>query len=335
MATSATVEQVPFYTYFHTRNDTGLVFYVGKGCGNRLHSFDKRNARWRSTVKKHGYHAHVAAIWPTEQEAFEHEKFLIKCFKDLKHPITNMTDGGEGTSGWIPNEVNKANIGAAAKRRWDDPAYKQRLSEIFLRAAKVEGYQERRGAAVKLAHYRPEVKARLVAGLKKLWTDPAYREKVLASRLANKESLEQKAARLAKSKATKNLPENKLKTSTQVIARWADKDYRDRTVIRMKNSMSELNRTKQSARMKGLWKDASYVEKVASARELSIANETFGERSARMKKVWERPEIIEKMKRAALTRRSAESRLIQSLKMKALWESPEYLLNMKNRGIKK
>ena len=89
-----------FYTYFHTRNDTKAVFYVGKGRGSRAHDFN-RNTHWLRTVKKHGRTVHFAMTGLSESEAFEHEKFLILCFKDLNAPLTNMTDGGEGTSGYV------------------------------------------------------------------------------------------------------------------------------------------------------------------------------------------------------------------------------------------
>ena len=89
-----------FYTYFHTRNDTGAIFYVGKGKGRR--AFHKRrNAHWCHVANKHGYTLHFAMTNLTEGEAFEHERFLISCLKGLDQPLVNMTDGGEGASGYM------------------------------------------------------------------------------------------------------------------------------------------------------------------------------------------------------------------------------------------
>jgi hypothetical protein len=92
-----------FYTYFHTRNDSGAVFYVGKGKGNRAHSISRPNPHWNNIVKKHGHTVHIAAHWPTEKEAFEHEKFLILCFRDIGSTLVNRTDGGDGPSGFVPS----------------------------------------------------------------------------------------------------------------------------------------------------------------------------------------------------------------------------------------
>jgi len=45
-----------FYVYEHTRNDTGLVFYVGKGNGKRLNvgknGGGSRNRYWKHIVPK-------------------------------------------------------------------------------------------------------------------------------------------------------------------------------------------------------------------------------------------------------------------------------------------
>lgn len=89
-----------FYTYAHYKPDNSL-FYIGKGQRRRAWSDKNRNQHWRNVVSKHGsFNVAVLAKWPTEQEAFEHEKFLIWCFRDMLYPMANITDGGDGTSGY-------------------------------------------------------------------------------------------------------------------------------------------------------------------------------------------------------------------------------------------
>ena len=88
-----------FYTYCHTRNDTGKIFYIGKGSRKyRASSKDQRNEYWQNIVNKHGFTSEILAYWDTEKEAFDHEKLLISCFKDMGYKLTNMTEGGEGCS---------------------------------------------------------------------------------------------------------------------------------------------------------------------------------------------------------------------------------------------
>lgn len=93
-----------FYTYIHLRKDNNAPFYVGKGKGKRFCSIHNRNRWWKNVVKKHDFHAEILAYWETEKEAFEHEKFLIECLKSIGHNLVNMTNGGDGTSGWIPSQ---------------------------------------------------------------------------------------------------------------------------------------------------------------------------------------------------------------------------------------
>ena len=89
-----------FYTYAHFRPDN-LVFYIGKGRGRRAWSEKNRNPHWHHVTAKHGEHkVEVLAQWPTEQEAFDHEKFLIWCFRDMGYSMANIADGGEGSSGY-------------------------------------------------------------------------------------------------------------------------------------------------------------------------------------------------------------------------------------------
>jgi hypothetical protein len=89
-----------FYTYVHMREDDGRVFYVGKGKGARAFSRRGRNPYWHRVVEKHGLRVEIAAQWASEEEAFEHERFLIQCFRDLGYELTNLTDGGEGPAGF-------------------------------------------------------------------------------------------------------------------------------------------------------------------------------------------------------------------------------------------
>ena len=104
-------------TYAHHRQDTGQVFYIGKGSLRRAHEQRGHNKYWNAVVAKHGYKVTVLAKWQTDKEAFDHEKFLIACFKDLGHPLTNATDGGEGLSGWTWSDSQRAKLIAALKGR--------------------------------------------------------------------------------------------------------------------------------------------------------------------------------------------------------------------------
>lgn len=93
-----------FYTYIHT-TPYNKVFYVGKGTKERAYSKSDRSIAWRNVVSKHaGYGTIIASEWESEDEAFEHERFLIACFKDLGHELVNATSGGRGANDYCVSE---------------------------------------------------------------------------------------------------------------------------------------------------------------------------------------------------------------------------------------
>jgi hypothetical protein len=106
-----------FYTYSHA-TPQGQLFYIGKGQGKRAYKLNYRSAKWNNLVAKHGKPiVQILANWETEAEAFEHEMFLIKCFKDMGYELANLTDGGEGTSGLKLSDLHKEKISKALKGR--------------------------------------------------------------------------------------------------------------------------------------------------------------------------------------------------------------------------
>jgi hypothetical protein len=96
-----------FFTYAHFRSDDLKLFYIGKGKRDRIASRANRNQYWHNTVAKHGLKIERMAKWKTEQEAIDHERFLIWCLRDMGINLVNMTDGGEGLAN--PSEETRKN----------------------------------------------------------------------------------------------------------------------------------------------------------------------------------------------------------------------------------
>lgn len=90
-----------FYTYAHYTPE-GRLFYIGKGSSvRRAHYMQGRNNYWCKVVAKYGKPVvKILAEWLTEKEAFEHEATLIKEYREQGLKLCNLTDGGEGTSGY-------------------------------------------------------------------------------------------------------------------------------------------------------------------------------------------------------------------------------------------
>ncbi len=92
-----------FYTYAYLREDR-TPYYIGKGQTHRLlykpKSGDVRPPKDKSRIIFLKQNL-------TEEEAFKHEIYMIFVLgrKDLETGILrNKTNGGEGSSGWIPDE---------------------------------------------------------------------------------------------------------------------------------------------------------------------------------------------------------------------------------------
>jgi hypothetical protein len=112
-----------YYTYAHFTADTKELFYIGKGHyrkdrpqATRAASSKGRNKYWNNIVKKHGgFTYEVLAEWKTEKEALDHEMFLIPLFKEMNIRLCNLTNGGEGLSGWHHTEEHKKKMSELQK----------------------------------------------------------------------------------------------------------------------------------------------------------------------------------------------------------------------------
>jgi len=95
-----------YYTYAYLREDK-TPYYIGKGSGKRVYS------KIRSVSIPPKDRILILKKDLTEDEAFQHEKYMIAVFgrKDLGTGILhNKTDGGEGVSGHIYTEEQKQKI---------------------------------------------------------------------------------------------------------------------------------------------------------------------------------------------------------------------------------
>jgi len=90
-----------FYVYEHIRLDTNAVFYVGKGKGRRCFEERRRNQHWKRVVSKAGgFDVRIVVDKIDEELAFLAEEELIAKLKLQGLTLTNITNGGEGTSGY-------------------------------------------------------------------------------------------------------------------------------------------------------------------------------------------------------------------------------------------
>jgi hypothetical protein len=145
-----------FYIYVYLRED-GSPYYVGKGKGNRAWSKNRRIPRPTDSSR-----IVIVKETLTETEAFSEEMRLITFYgrKDNGTGILrNLTDGGEGTSGYIPSTEHRAKQSAAVKKYFEDPEARARHSAAQKKAQSTPEARARNSAAQKLAWIKRKEKA--------------------------------------------------------------------------------------------------------------------------------------------------------------------------------
>ncbi len=127
-----------YYVYIYLDQDN-VPFYVGKGKNQRykvcrhlgkndFNPFLKNKIRKVGVVNVKIYFFHENI---TEEEAFYWESYWIKYIgrRDKKEgSLVNLTDGGEGMSGYIISEETKQKISDTLKDREFSDGWKQKIS---------------------------------------------------------------------------------------------------------------------------------------------------------------------------------------------------------------
>jgi len=109
-----------FYVYEHWRNDKSICFYVGKGQANRAYELKRRNFHHKAIVAKlhregFSFDIKIVADGLTEKEAFVLEVERIAFWRSAGADLANMTNGGEGVSGFKRSEETKKKMGESKK----------------------------------------------------------------------------------------------------------------------------------------------------------------------------------------------------------------------------
>ena len=118
-----------FYVYLHRRKTDNKVFYVGKGKGRRAYAKTSRSQWWKSVSDKHGLIVEIVFENLSEEEAFQIEKDTILEFKYFGHPLVNLTNGGEGMSGYKQPEEQRKRVSEKLQGRVITEEHRQKLSE--------------------------------------------------------------------------------------------------------------------------------------------------------------------------------------------------------------
>lgn len=142
-----------FYVYVMFRPWNGIPCYVGKGSGRRATKPSRKlNPHLENIIKKAGGSLPTVIIRSelNEKEAFDIEKAFIKAIGRKKNggPLSNLTDGGDGTAGWVPTAEFRAKVSLRTKGNTYNLGRKQSKEEIEKRRKSNTG--KRRSEKTKL-----------------------------------------------------------------------------------------------------------------------------------------------------------------------------------------
>lgn len=139
-------------------------------------------------------------------------------------------------------EKGRADTARSNRDRWARPGEKEKLAQQNRREWKIAG--EKRARSIKAA-WGPKQRAHLSAIRKRQWTEPEFRNKVIAAATASQRT---QAYRAHFSEALK--------------ARWADPVWRAKYVAaNRRRNADPAYQAIRSNRMKALWKDPEFREK--------------------------------------------------------------------------
>jgi hypothetical protein len=196
------------YVYCHMRKDTGNIFYVGKGSGNRCNSKSKRNNHWKNIVNKcGGFTSQIIASNITEQEAYNFERLIIQGINDQTDiKLCNMIGGGRGGSFNPSEEVRQKQRVAKLGRKLSEET-KKKLAEARRSRVYKSGYK---------MNLTPEQRAlRSEIARNQVWTKDRC-EKISAARKGFKHSEETKAKISATKTGVKQIESHRKNTSVAV-----------------------------------------------------------------------------------------------------------------------
>jgi len=198
-----------YYVYQHRRNDTNAVFYVGKGKGYRCNQKTGRNIYWHRVANKHGFSVEKIVTDLDEDLALLVEYELIDQYKRLNFALSNLSDGGEGSSGYKFTPEQIENLKAAHVGKKHSAETKAKMS-----AAKKGKPPNNIGKTYKMKEPMP-LELRLRLGEQR-------RGRIMSEESSKKKSLATKGRPLSES------------TRAKIAKTWSDPELRKRHSQRMK-----------------------------------------------------------------------------------------------------
>ncbi len=116
------------YVYFHYTEDTGELFYIGKGTNNRYKDTYNRGQYWKKIVNKHGFTPIIKLANLPDDVAFLQEYLAIKEFS----PRANITEGGCGFTSQSALDIwkqpeHRIKMKKLSTERWQNKEFRSKM----------------------------------------------------------------------------------------------------------------------------------------------------------------------------------------------------------------
>lgn len=191
------------YIYGHYKEDTGDLFYVGKGAKKRAWDTRGRNAHWKNVVAKHGLVVKILESDLTEEAAYIREQQLIEEIGLDK--LVNIRPGGTGMRSEEASYIMRRNwqtpsfqqmqsdknrkkdtwlprLQAATKKNaelWQTPEWRNKMTEQRAQHLKSPEQREKCEGALRSAWQDDDFKQKMSSHRKNMWQDPEIRARLL------------------------------------------------------------------------------------------------------------------------------------------------------------
>jgi len=128
-----------YYVYLHCK-PKGDPFYVGKGSGKRCREFTvSRTLRHRNTIAKYGRKNIGVFVFPCEsqRQALDDEALWIAQLRLEGWGLVNITNGGDGPSGYIHTEADRRKMSERLKgnKRWVNRIFSEEAIQRITKAS--------------------------------------------------------------------------------------------------------------------------------------------------------------------------------------------------------
>ena len=269
------MNQAKCYVY-EDRKPCGEVFYVGIGSARRLKKVDRN--KWHSNiVKKYPNWTRVviASMFSFDDaKRIEIERIAEYGRRDKQAGhLVNLTDGGDGTLGYV----------------FSEESLKKKSEATRMAMAKPESI-EKRSKITKAFIANPEIKRKQIDGLNLYFAKPETKEKIRL--MFDSESYRNKHSEAVKKSWDNECRRSKL---SEVIANtWDDGDIRKKRIYGIKKQLEGLTKCELKLKVSAMQTPES-VAKNREAIRIAFSNpETRKRQLEASQAAFKRPEVIAK-----------------------------------------